>query len=54
MEKHLCKVIKLDEYYKNINNIDFIKIDVEGYEAYVIEGSFELIKKFKPYIYMLK
>ena len=52
MDKSLCKIIKLDDYYKNILNIDFIKIDVEGYEAYVIEGAFELIKKFKPYIYI--
>jgi FkbM family methyltransferase len=52
MDHYLCKIIKLDDYYKNINNIDFIKIDVEGYEAFVIEGSFELIKKFKPYIYV--
>ena len=52
MDQYLCKIIKLDDYYKNIDNIDFIKIDVEGYEAYVIEGAFELIKKFKPYIYV--
>jgi FkbM family methyltransferase len=52
MDKQVCKIIKLDDYYKDVNNIDFIKIDVEGYEAYVIEGAFELIKKFKPYIYV--
>lgn len=50
MDKQLCKIIKLDDYYKEINNIDFIKIDVEGFEAYVIDGALELIKKFKPYI----
>ena len=52
MDTYTCKIIKLDDYYSNIKNIDFIKIDVEGYEAYVIEGAFELIKKFKPYIYV--
>ena len=52
MEQHLCEIIKLDDFLKDIKNIDFIKIDVEGYEAYVIEGAFELIKKFKPYIYV--
>ncbi len=52
MDKELCEIVRLDDYYKNIENIDFIKIDVEGYEAYVIEGAFELIKKFKPYIYV--
>ncbi len=52
MDQYLCKIITLDTYYKDINNIDFIKIDVEGYEAYVIEGAFKLIEKFKPYIYV--
>jgi FkbM family methyltransferase len=52
MEQSLCKIVKLDDYYKDINNIDFIKIDVEGYEAYVIEGALNLINKFKPYIYV--
>lgn len=52
----LCIIDQIDEYYKDIDidNIDFIKIDVEGYEALVIEGAFELIKKFRPYIYMQK
>ena len=52
MNNYLCKIVKLDDYYQNIDNIDFIKIDVEGYEGYAIEGAFELIKKFKPYIYV--
>jgi FkbM family methyltransferase len=52
MDQYLCKIIKLDDYYQYINNIDFIKIYVEGYEALAIEGAFELIKKFKPYIYV--
>lgn len=44
------KVVKLDDYYKDIEKIDFIKIDVEGYERNVLEGSWGLIEKFKPYI----
>ena len=39
--------IKLDDDLKNIN-IGFIKIDVEGHEKEVIEGSKKLIKKYKP------
>ena len=40
-----CK--KLDEFnFKN--KISFIKIDVEGHEIEVVNGSKELIKKFKP------
>ena len=40
-----CK--KLDDFnFENV--ISFIKIDVEGHEIEVINGSKELIKKFKP------
>ena len=40
-----CK--KLDEFnFKN--KISFIKIDVEGHEIEVVNGSKELIKNFKP------
>jgi FkbM family methyltransferase len=43
-----CILKKLDDY--EINNVDFIKIDVEGYEYKVIEGGMQLISKYKPYI----
>ena len=33
-----------------VKNIDFIKMDVEGYEWYAIQGSLETIQKFKPTI----
>jgi len=32
------------------NGYDFIKIDVQGYEKYVIEGSKNIIEKYKPTI----
>ena len=32
------------------NGYDFIKIDVQGYEKYVLEGSINTIKEFKPII----
>jgi len=47
-----CEIKVLDTYYKDIENIDFIKIDVEGYEHYVLEGSLQLIEKFKPYLFV--
>jgi len=33
-----------------LESLDFMKIDVEGYEPYVIEGAIESIKKFMPII----
>ena len=50
MDIEVVKLVKLDDYYKDIDVIDFIKIDVEGHERQVIEGAWDLIKKFKPYI----
>jgi len=39
---------KLDNY--EFNDIVFIKIDVQGFESYVIDGAIETIKKHRPYI----
>jgi len=50
MIKEECKLTILDKYYKDINNIDFIKIDVEGYEYLTLNGSINLITKFKPHL----
>ena len=46
--------IRLDEYVlqKGILKIDFVKIDVEGYETNVINGALETIKKYRPLLYI--
>ncbi|MDB5260132.1 MAG: methyltransferase FkbM family [Candidatus Nomurabacteria bacterium] len=46
------KTSTLDEELSplKIQKIDFIKIDVEGSEMYVLEGARETIEKFKPII----
>jgi FkbM family methyltransferase len=40
--------VRLDNFFKDLNKLDFIKIDVEGGELNVIEGASEIIKKLKP------
>ena len=40
----------LDSY--TFTSIAFIKIDVQGYESFVIDGAIETIKKHKPYIFI--
>jgi len=52
MNKEYCNIYTLDYIFDkyNINKVDFIKIDVEGYEVRVIEGGYNTIKKFKPYL----
>jgi len=44
------EVVRLDDYLKDIKSLDFLKIDVEGFEFEVIKGSSYLIEKFKPLI----
>jgi FkbM family methyltransferase len=41
--------MRIDDFVKklNPNNIDIVKIDVEGAELYVLQGFEEDIKKFK-------
>ena len=55
---HICPLNKgglrdvpvkaLDEF--NLQNVDLIKIDVEGYEKAVVEGAYETIMRNKPII----
>lgn len=50
MNSEKISTVKLDDYFNDIERVDFIKIDVEGYERNVLEGSWNIIKKFKPYL----
>ena len=45
---------KMDSFLeeKKIDKIDFLRMDVEGYEKKVINGLNKTIRKFKPIIYM--
>lgn len=46
------KVYPLDNF--NFNKIDYIKIDVEGYEIEICKGAIKLIKRDKPFIHIEK
>ena len=43
---------KLDNFLNKIDRLKLLKIDVEGMEISVIKGASELIKKFRPMIYV--
>lgn len=48
-EETNIEVVKLDSYFENYRNkINFIKIDVEGHEVKILEGSLNILKKYKP------
>jgi FkbM family methyltransferase len=51
---HQVKVRSLDSLSSEIEieAVDFIKIDVEGFEPHVIMGAVEIIQKNKPSLYM--
>jgi len=37
---------------KQVNRLDLIRMDVEGYELQILEGAKQIIKKFKPMIHI--
>lgn len=53
MKKVRCKVTTLDEYVGTNKpaNIDFIKIDVEGNEKFVLNGAYNTLKTYRPLVY---
>ena len=52
------EVLKIDDYVKdnNIERIDFIKIDVEGAEKFVLDGSLETLsrKDLQPKMFLME
>ena len=50
------KMIRFDDFYRYLKNkrIDYIKIDVEGYEYFVLIGMKRLLKKLPPKIIQLE
>lgn len=56
-ENHFSEIISmktLDRAFPefSIDSVNFIKLDLEGYELFAIEGGQEVLKKFKPIVYL--
>ena len=54
IEHGLTRMTTLDHYRvaADLQRVDFIKMDVEGYEPAVLDGAADLIKRFSPRIWM--
>lgn len=44
----------LDEVFDSfqLDRVDFVKLDVEGYELFALEGAKEILNRFKPIVYL--
>ena len=49
----ICNVDTLDNYFEeqNLQNLDFIKCDVEGAELLTFQGGIKTIEKYKPIVF---
>ena len=48
-----AKIKTLKEFFieNSISNVDFVKLDVDGYEYYVLESGFEFKEKKPQYLW---
>jgi hypothetical protein len=50
MRKQVVEAITIDSM--NLPRLDFLKLDIEGFELNAIRGAKETIKKYKPYLWV--
>ena len=53
-KEDIMEMIKLDDYIEknDIDNIDFIKVDVDGYEYQFLKGAKKTLQRYKPVLCM--
>ena len=51
-ETYTGEITTLDSLFINLPQIDFIKIDVDGFDYKVLTGSAQLLEKFKPIVFI--
>ena len=53
IQRVICKVVRLDDFepIKNLEKVDFIKLDAEGAELPSLRGAQKLLEKHKPILF---
>jgi FkbM family methyltransferase len=46
------EIIVLDIFFEDLNSLDFIKIDVDGFDFKVLQGAKKIIAKHKPTVFI--
>jgi FkbM family methyltransferase len=54
MAKEAIRITTLDDFVESrrLQKVDIIKIDVEGYELFVLQGGVNVIKQFRPILFI--
>jgi len=53
MEKQSVRIVKLDDFLgPELDRLNFVKIDTEGFEDEVLAGARGLLQRFKPVVYL--
>lgn len=46
------KIIKLDNLLDEVDTVNFLKLDIQGYELFVLKGAFQILSVHKPDIFI--
>ena len=51
-EEYSGEIVTLDEFFINLCRLDFLKIDVDGFDFRVLEGAKRIIQTFRPIVFI--
>lgn len=51
-EEYSGEIVTLDEFFIDLDRLDFLKIDVDGFDFRVLEGAKRLIQTFRPTVFI--
>jgi FkbM family methyltransferase len=51
-EEYSGEIIILDEFFRNLDRLDFLKIDVDGFDFKVLEGAKNIIQRFRTIVFI--